>query len=90
MKYSKWSKEFILEDDIPMLVYLEHDGLDAILHYLVWPDDLGTVDLKMAGKADAIELIYWALNAETVQTVFDTQMRVMLGVLDDGEDQPGG
>lgn len=90
MKYSKWSKEFNLKDDIPMLVYLEHDDLDAILHYLVWPDDFGTVDLTMKGKAETMEDIYEGMNLERAQAVFNIQMREILSVLDDDEDQPGG
>jgi len=90
MKFSKWSKDFILDGIIPMLVFLEHDGLDAILHYVVWPDDLGTVDLKMTGEADSIEGIFQGMDTEKAQLVFDTHIKDMMDAFEGEEDQPGG
>lgn len=85
MKFNRNFKTFDLENDVPMLVYIENSGDEAILHFVVWPDDMGTVDLKAEGPADLMYEAFDKVDQVHAQGVFDEQLKGMLeAMLGDG------
>lgn len=90
MNFARNFKTFDLENGVPMLVYLENDGDDCILHFIVWPEELGTVDLKLGGPADNMESAFDLIDQERAQGVFDEQISGLLEAIlgDDDEEDP--
>lgn len=85
MKFNRHFKTFDLENGVPMLVFFEPEGDDGILHFAVWPDDLGHVDLKLSGPAEGMEAAFDKVDQAGAQQVFDTQIGPMLTeILGDG------
>lgn len=85
MKFNKLFKTFNLADDIAALAYVEHDGDASIMHFIVWPDDVGTADLKVKGSAVFVDAFFNAFDFDQAQDLFDKQLKETLSLaLDEG------
>ncbi len=86
MKFNNYSKMFVLDDGAKLLMYLEHDGDNTIVHHVMWPDHVGTIDLKVTFASDDIDEVFENATAETATLVYESQLKELLESIPTGED----
>lgn len=62
-----WEDSAKEPSEVPLLMYLEHNGDTSILHCIVWGFNM-TLDVKLEGEADGMEARFKA-----VETVVEAQ-----------------
>lgn len=88
MKFNNYSETFVLENGATMLVYLVNEGKDTIIHHVMWPECIGTVDMSMTLQCDDIDMIFEAVSQEEAQTAYDDKLKSLIekmGSIDNGE-----
>ncbi len=84
MKFNNYSGTFTLENGADMLVYLEHDGEDTIIHHVMWPDGM-SIDFSRTIQTDDIDMVFEAVSQEEAQTAYDDHFKAILE-FETGED----